>query len=199
MQTCLLSNCETESTIRGLCRQHYNELVANSLVTHGIKGGILEDSPIWKSWDNAKTRCRQKGSKKYKSYGAKGITMCDGFYDSCHKFFSQLGPRPLGTSIDRINNLGGYWCGKCEHCFKNDWPMNCRWATPRQQNLNQNPRPNKTGYKGVKIKGNRFEAWINEPSETKDVRNKKYLGTFPTAQQAGEAYAKARLEMDNQC
>lgn len=39
-------------------------------------------------------------------------------------------------SIDRKNNDGHYSCGKCEECIANGWPMNCRWATGKEQTRN---------------------------------------------------------------
>jgi len=50
-----------------------------------------------------------------------------------------IGERPIGWkwSIDRINTLGNYSCGKCAECLDKEWPKNVRWATPTIQNRNQ--------------------------------------------------------------
>lgn len=112
--------------------------------------------------------------------------MCQGWRSSCHKFFRDLGPRPPHKSIDRIDNDGGYWCGDCSECLANRWPMNCRWATCREQNLNQT-RKNKCGYPGVKKKKNRYESYIGLGRN-----NKKYLGSFETPEEAGAAYMEAK-------
>jgi hypothetical protein len=48
-----------------------------------------------------------------------------------------MGRRPsIKHSIDRINNDGGYWCGKCEECLRLGRPANCRWATHIEQGRN---------------------------------------------------------------
>jgi hypothetical protein len=40
-------------------------------------------------------------------------------------------------TVDRIDNGGGYWCGKCAECIANNWPMNVHWATDKEQARNR--------------------------------------------------------------
>lgn len=70
------------------------------------------------------TRCYKKNSTKYSVYGAAGIAVCDRWRESFENFLADMGERPEGTTIDRINGQLGYS------------PQNCRWATIRQQQGN---------------------------------------------------------------
>lgn len=74
-----------------------------------------------------KERCLNQKKNNYANYGGRGITLCDRWMNF-ENFLSDMGERPDGMSIDRINNDGNYE------------PSNCRWATPYQQRMNQRPR-----------------------------------------------------------
>lgn len=76
-------------------------------------------------WSMAKQRCFNTSSSNYPNYGGRGITMCDRWRDSFEAFLEDVGPRPAGLTIDRINNNGNYE------------PGNVRWATRSQQQLNR--------------------------------------------------------------
>jgi hypothetical protein len=81
------------------------------------------ESPTRISWHSMMTRCRNKNAKDYKKYGGRGIIICERWLDF-NNFLIDMGQRPKGHTLDRINNEGNYE------------PMNCRWATPRTQQLN---------------------------------------------------------------
>jgi hypothetical protein len=90
--------------------------------------------PLYATWQNIKRRCYTKTDPDFKYYGARGIRMCSEWRISFDIFVKDVGHRPKGLSLDRINNDGNYE------------PGNCRWATPLQQLMNQrrflNKKPN---------------------------------------------------------
>lgn len=87
--------------------------------THGGHG-----SGTHTSWRGMKERCLNPRHPKYPQYGGRGIKVCARWF-SFENFRSDMGDRPAGLTLDRINNAGDYE------------PSNCRWATPREQQTNR--------------------------------------------------------------
>jgi hypothetical protein len=77
------------------------------------------------SWKGMKQRCNNPNSDQYGHYGAIGVTVCDRWIDNFSNFLEDMGERPDGMTIDRVNPHGNYE------------PSNCRWADYFVQNNNQ--------------------------------------------------------------
>lgn len=100
--------------------------------THGKTGTL-----IYRTWDGMRRRCSDPNYAQYASYGGRGITVCDGWRESFENFYADMGDKPKGMSINRIDNNGGYWCGHCEQCVASGQKKNCEWANVETQQNNR--------------------------------------------------------------
>lgn len=98
------------------------EEVARRSTIHGRSG-----TPSYTCWWNMIQRCSDPRNKYWLCYGGRGITVCDRWTVFVH-FYADMGDRPPGLTLDRIDNERGYF------------PGNCRWATPAEQARNKRPR-----------------------------------------------------------
>lgn len=80
---------------------------------------------IYKVYGAMKHRCYNKNSRDYMNYGARGIKVCERWLASFANFLEDMGPRPIGASLERIDNSRGYE------------PNNCKWATKHEQQANR--------------------------------------------------------------
>lgn len=78
----------------------------------------------YKVWWSMIDRCTNPDSQSWKDYGGRGISVCDRWM-IFENFVADMGNKPIGLSIDRIDNNGNYE------------KTNCRWATNKQQQVNR--------------------------------------------------------------
>lgn len=98
-------------------------MATKNITTTNIRGPRGRRTNTYRSWTEMRARCDQPNRSEYKYYGARGISYCEG-WDSFDTFLADMGERPKGCTLDRIDNNQGY---------SKD---NCRWATPMQQSQN---------------------------------------------------------------
>lgn len=85
-------------------------------------------SRTYVSWEQMWQRCTNPKNTSWKNYGGRDISICWQWRDFA-AFLDDMGERPEGKTLDRINRDGNYE------------PGNCRWATPSEQARNRRPRP----------------------------------------------------------
>ena len=88
--------------------------------THRMKG-----TPTHNSWCAMKQRCNYPSSNEYAYYGGRGIKVCDRWNEKFENFLADMGERPKGRTIERLDTNGHYE------------PGNCVWATMAQQQRNR--------------------------------------------------------------
>lgn len=115
--------CGIEKSIRG------GHLNAGKVKSCGCSKNIvhgMHKSREYKSWEMMIQRCYNENYESYKWYGARGISVCDRWRGKggFQNFFADMGLRPMGLSIERVDNEKGYE------------PGNCTWATQTEQMLN---------------------------------------------------------------
>ena len=141
-QPCCVEGCMNlvgDKGSHGMCRKHARRLWGKNTGYERRKREERENRrkitrygqaishPLYNTWSSMKDRCRNKNNKAYKNYGGRGIKVCDrwvgrqGFWN----FVDDMGNRPKGYSLDRIDSNGDYE------------PSNCRWATRHLQNINK--------------------------------------------------------------
>ena len=106
-----------------LTKERTREVSSENNRKHGLHG-----TPTYRSWRAMKSRCSNPNRHDRHIYLARGIKVCDRWL-RFENFLADMGERPDGTSLDRIDNDGHYE------------PGNCRWATPKEQRANQRVQP----------------------------------------------------------
>lgn len=114
------------------CGCLWREVAGNLNRTHG-----LSNSQMYWVWKAMIQRCTNPKCRSYRTYGGRGITVCERWRNSFELFAADMGARPGGMQIDRINNNGNYE------------PGNCRWASREVQNKNRRPSNLKLSDKDV--------------------------------------------------
>lgn len=127
-------------------------------ITHG-----LTDTPEYKTWAGMIARCYNPKEQNFEYYGERGIRVCDTWLTSFEVFHQDMGERPDGMSLDRIDVNGNYS------------KENCKWSTVSEQAYNKRKlKSNKSGKTGV-FWCKRDLVWISSISINKS-RKRLYRG-----------------------
>ena len=120
------------------CGCLYIELARSRFLKHGhtSKG---HTSATYRCWSDMMSRCTNSHNPSYKDYGGRGIAVCERWL-SFPNFLADMGEKPAGLSIDRVNNELGYF------------PENCGWTTPAEQALNRRQTSKLTAEQVISIR-----------------------------------------------
>lgn len=144
---------------------------------------VKSDTPEYKCWQSMIQRCHNPSSQSYHLYGKRGITVCEMWRNSFDQFLLDMGNRPDGMSLDRINNNDGYT------------PQNCRWATTKQQNRNRRGNVLIT-YMG---KTQTVVEWSEEIGVHQFTINQRHKQGLPLAEVfSQQKFVQHKLREDNQ-
>lgn len=115
-------------------------------------------------WLGMRARCHNPKHQAYPRYGGRGIFVCDEWINDFDRFYEDMGPRPEGMTIDRINNDLGYS------------KENCRWVTYKENNRNTR-RNVAADINGRKMKVHEIAEATGQKESTIIYRIKRGLAT----------------------
>lgn len=122
--------CDCGKIVRVKSNPLHNGNTASCGCSRFKHGGL--GTSTYNIWQSMKQRCGNPNSTVAKHYQQRGIIVCDRWNNSFTSFIEDMGAKPDGMSLDRIDNNGNYE------------PSNCRWATQSQQHRNKRTNRNFT-------------------------------------------------------
>lgn len=147
-----------------------------------VDGYPVQEHPSYDNWALMLTRCTNPAATGYANYGGRGISVCPRWHHFAN-FAADMGIRPDGLSIDRIDNDGNYE------------PGNCKWSDRDEQAGNKRVyRTNKTGETGIRERDGKFQVRIIENGKRKSIGNYSTLAEAVAAKAARTRAASGRVE-----
>lgn len=110
----------------------------------------MSRTPIYRTWSDMRRRCNNPNSQVYRHYGGRGIKVCDRWMESFINFYEDMGDKPVGSSLERIDNDGDYE------------PSNCIWL-PKSEQPNNTRRTVLIEYGGVTMNAKRWSKKLGVP------------------------------------
>ena len=156
-----------------MCQKHYTRN-RNHGSPHVVKQIVGEDrynNPLYKSYHAMLDRCSNENNTAYKYYGGRGIKVCKRWQGlkGFSNFIKDMGERPKGLTLDRIDNSKSYS------------PSNCRWTDRSTQQLNRRAQSNNTsGTIGVTL----YKATGKWAAQIYIKGKKRHLGYFEEKEDA---------------
>lgn len=187
---CKHEDCDKGISKRGYCNAHYLRLIRygssyggkkikNISCNHIDSNGTKLDwrHSLYNTYVGMYSRCYDENNVKYNIYGGRGIRVADRWLGACgfHNFVNDMGNRPKGYSLDRLNSELGYT------------PSNCKWSSIHEQNANKRTNGKNVGV--YEASDNRRLKWRT----TLVIKGKEIAGkSFRTEHEAVEFITKVR-------
>ena len=118
-------NCRCAACSQAHTARRRAEVEAATPLTYNLERPAKSTHPLWQTYVGMMSRCGNPKADNYRYYGGRGITVCEAWSSDFWTFVADMGPKPDGTTVDRIDVDGPYS------------KANCRWADASTQMSNR--------------------------------------------------------------